>query len=273
MSSRNATADLFHQHDGDTPLLIDVPHAGTKVPEEIRGRMTDVARQLPDTDWYVDRLWGFATELGASLQVATHSRYVIDLNRPPDDAALYASGGSGLVPERTFSGEPLYRQGRAPDHEEKAERLERYWRPYHQHLQDRLDRLREIHGHVVLLDAHSIRSSVPSLFEGQLPALNLGAFDGQSAAADLIRRTEDSLESEAFARVTDARFKGGYITRHYGRPDADQHALQLEIAQRAYMQEQPPDWDRSRAQELQVLLQSMIEALCAWVPQEGRAAS
>lgn len=265
------SADLYRECSGSSPLLINVPHAGTRLPESMAEAMTGPARKLPDTDWFVDRLYAFAEDMDISMLVAEHSRYVIDLNRPPDDAALYESGGPGLVPTHSFAGEPLYLPGQAPSPEDQAARLEQYWQPYHDHLQQRLQSLKDRWGYVLLLDAHSIRSQVPTLFSGRLPELNLGSNNGESADASLIELAQRSLkgsddEASRYTLVTDARFKGGYITRHYGQPDLGQYALQLEIAQRAYMQESPPAWDKQRAKELRQSLRLLLENLLGWQP-------
>lgn len=253
-------------HKGKTPLLISVPHAGTLIPPEVKDRMQPESLFLPDTDWFVDKLYGWAQVEGASLIVTPWSRYLIDLNRPPDDQPLYNRPGTALAPLKTFCGKPIYQDGRAPDPAEVAQRLAQYWQPYHDMLAQELEAIRARHGHAVLLDAHSIRSELPELFEGELPNLNLGSNDGASADPDLVDSAWDALASLEFTAVRDARFKGGYITRHYGRPDQGIHALQLEIAQRSYMQEFPPHWDASRARPLVTLLKELVAVLENWQP-------
>lgn len=253
-------------HEGKSPLVISVPHAGTLIPPEIKERMQPETLFLPDTDWFVDRLYAWAPVEGAALISTPWSRYVIDLNRPPDDAPMYDRPGTSLVPETTFTGVPLYREGMAPDRQEIDDRLERYWHTYHKQLAELLERTLERHGHAVLLDGHSIRSVLPNLFEGELPHLNLGTNDGASAAPELADAIWDLLAGSDFRAVRDRRFKGGYITRHYGRPDRGVHALQLEIAQRTYMPEFPPQWDRARSRPLIDLLKRMVAALQAWRP-------
>lgn len=261
---------LYTLVSGDTPLLVHVPHAGTRVPGDMAARFTGVAGGLPDTDWFVDRLYAFAVALGAGLMAATHSRYVIDLNRPPDDAALYATRGTGLVPLETFDGAPVYQQGAAPDAAEIASRHDSYWQPHHDALAAELSRLRRAHGHVVLLDAHSIRSQVPALFEGRLPDLNLGSNAGASADASLVAAAMDILSSDTrWSHVLDGRFKGGYITRHYGRPGNGMHALQLEMAQSVYMDEDARVTDEHRMQDIRGLLVRLLQALIDWQPAHG----
>lgn len=260
-------------HKGSSPLLISVPHAGTGLFAGLNERLSSEARKLPDTDWFVDRLYHFARTRGASMLIAKAARLVVDQNRPSDDQPLYDRRQTklmtGVLPLQCFSGAAVYRSGQEPDAEEVVERLQRYWQPYHQQLQDGLQRLRQIHGHAVLLDAHSIRSKVPLLFDGVLPDLNLGSNGGLSAAPDLLAQAETCLRNGSYSVVLDGRFKGGYITRHYGQPDQNIHALQLEIAQRAYMNEQPPGWDTPKATALQQLLQQLVRLLSEWKPGHG----
>jgi len=255
---------------GESPLLISVPHAGTAVPSPIFARFSAPASGLPDTDWFVDRLYGWAPGLGAGLIVAPLSRYVVDLNRPPDDRPLYSSKETSLstsmVPLNTFAGDAVYRDGSEPDEQEVIARTANYWSPYHQRLREELDRIRRAHGHAVLLDAHSIRSRVPLLFEGQLPDLNLGSNGGLSAAPGLRAAALSVLQAGAHSVVLDGRFKGGYITRHYGNPAGGVQALQLEMAQSVYMQEEPPLWIDHRAEAIQVLLRSLVRMLMDWKP-------
>lgn len=258
---------LYAFREGSTPLLVDVPHAGTRVPDELERRFTPAAAALPDTDWHVDRLVESAPALGAGLMVATHSRYAIDLNRGLDDVPLYDRPTTGLVPTETFDGQPVYAD-RTPGDAEIAARIERFWRPYHARLADVLSAIRDRHGHAVLLDVHSIRSRIPRLFDGRLPDLNLGTHEGASCAPALKRLALETLSTfEDFSLVADGRFTGGHITRHYGRPDSGVHALQIEIAQACYMDEnRPEDWNDERAQPLREVLAALIARLVAWRP-------
>lgn len=252
---------------GSGPLLINVPHAGTHVPDEIRAGMTAEGEALPDTDWHVPFLYQHAVPAGATLLAATHSRYVIDLNRDPDGVPLYPDAdNTELCPTLTFDNAPIYQPGRAPDAAAVASRMETCWAPYHALLRQQIDEIRERNGHVVLLDAHSIRSHVPRFFDGELPDLNLGTADGRSCSPALEARALEVLEQEAdFTRVLNGRFKGGYITRHYGRPEQSVHALQLEIAQSAYMSEAAPyPWDADRALPLITVLRKLVDALISW---------
>ena len=249
---------------GDSPLIISVPHAGTEVPPELAARLTPLALGLPDTDWHVARLYDFAPALGATMIVARHTRYLIDLNRPPDDAALYsAAAQTGLCPTLSFSGEPLYLDSSAPlSAAEIAGRRAQYWQPYHDALHAQLEDTRRRFGFALLLDAHSIRSVVPRLFSGRLPDINIGTYDGRScsgAVNDAVRACLDA--TPRWSQVIDGRFKGGYITRHYGRPADGVHALQIELAQSSYMDESGTAYDAGRASPLRELLRALIEAL------------
>lgn len=258
---------------GTTALLISVPHAGETVPKAIAGRLTPPARALPDTDWHVDRLYEWATAAGAGMLVASASRYVVDLNRPPDDAPLYDIATTrlktGVVPLQSFDGRRLYRSGEEPGGEEIAARIRDHWQPYHAILAAELERIRARHGHAVLLDAHSIRHALPLLFEGALPDLNLGSNGGTSTAPSLLARAREALAHEAYTLAVDGRFKGGYITRHYGKPATGVHALQLELAQRTYLREDTARWIERRAAALRPVLRRLVEALIEWTPDGG----
>lgn len=249
---------------GTLPLLISIPHLGTELPAEFAAGMTGTAPVLQDTDWHLDRLYGFAAGLGASVLQAKVSRYVIDLNRPPGGESLYpGQTTTGLCPTETFRGEPLYGPAPAPDAPQQADRLDRYWRPYHDALRAELDRLKAQHGAVLLWDAHSIASVLPRLFEGKLPDLNFGTADGKSCAPAIIERVVAHAQGGPFSHVLNGRFKGGYITRHYGAPADGVHAIQLEMGQDLYMLEDPPfTYLEHKATSVQPLLQKMLmEAL------------
>jgi N-formylglutamate deformylase len=249
---------------GTLPLLISIPHLGTELPAEFAAGMSGTAPVLQDTDWHLDRLYGFASGLGASVLQAKVSRYVIDLNRPPGGESLYpGQTTTGLCPTETFRGEPLYDPAPAPDALQQADRLARFWQPYHGALRAELDRLKAQHGAVLLWDAHSIASVLPRLFEGKLPDLNFGTADGRSCAPAIIDRVVAQARNSRFSQVLNGRFKGGYITRHYGVPAERVHAIQLEMGQDLYMLEDPPfTYLEHKATSVQPLLQKMLtEAL------------
>ena len=254
--------DVFTLHRGDAPLLLSLPHDGSLIPPALAQRMVPAARRAPDTDWHVSRLYAFARELGASILVPRHSRYVVDLNRPEDDVSLYpGQNTTGLCPIVQFSGEPVYLEGQGPDAAEVAARVDTYWRPYHQSLQSELARIRAQHGRAVLWEGHSIRGVVPFLFEGRLPDLNLGTAAGASCSPVLQSRLEAVLAAQdEYDWVANGRFKGGHITRHYGDPGNGIDAVQLEISQRNYMDETSFDWDEGKAARLQRVLHALLEA-------------
>ena len=254
--------ETFELHRGTAPLLISLPHDGTAIPDAIAARLTDSARRVPDTDWHVARLYAFARELGASMLVPTYSRYVVDLNRPPDDTSLYpGQNTTGLCPHVQFSGEPVYRDGEQPSLDEIAVRVETYWRPYHNALVDELVRIRQVHNRVVLWEGHSIRGEVPFLFDGRLPDLNIGTANSTSCSPQLQARLESVLAAQDdYDFVINGRFKGGYITRRYGDPANGIDAVQLEISQRNYMDEDSFAWDEATAARLQVMVRGLIQA-------------
>jgi N-formylglutamate amidohydrolase len=274
MKERRHPADTHSLTPGSTPLVISVPHSGTTIPPYLSPQLTPLAHTLPDTDWHVPALYDFATALGATLIVARYTRYQVDLNRPPDDAALYATApATGLCPAQSFAGEALYADGRkAVEPAEVARRRAQYWQPYHDELRTRLALVRERHGYALLLDAHSIRSEVPRLFEGRLPDINLGTFGGRSCGRAVSAAVQAQLaRATRFSHVVDGRFKGGYITRHYGSPEYRVHALQIELAQSCYMDEAGTDYDLRRAAPLRETLQNIVAALLKLPLAAGRA--
>ena len=259
---------------GDAPLVIDIPHAGTHLPAGLAERLTPAARALPDTDWHVEKLFAFAREASVTMLVATHSRYVVDLNRDPSGVALYpGADNTELCPARTFANEPLYADARAPDANEVAVRRAEYFDPYHQALAAELERKRAEFGCVVLYDAHSIRSRMPRLFEGELPQFNIGTNNGATCSPSLTDTIEKLCDRAGPSRVTNGRFRGGWITRHYGKPGAGIHAVQMELSMRGYLQEPdgglnknnwPAPLDDIRAARLRVALRDVLDACIAF---------
>lgn len=263
-------AELFTLVPAQLPLLVNIPHAGRQLNPGLAERLTPAAARLADTDWHVEKLYAFAADLGAGLMVATHSRYVVDLNRDPEGKPLYpGADNTELCPTGGFDGLPLYREGAAPDAGEVRQRAAAYWRPYHTRLAAELAAIRARHGFAILLDGHSIISEAPRFFAGRLPDLNLGTNEGRSCDPLLAAAAFDVLSNApGFTSVHNGRFKGGYITRHYGRPESGVHALQLEIAQSCYMDEQNLElWDPRRAAPLTAVLRRLVETLLHWTPQ------
>ncbi len=254
--------DTFTLHRGSAPLLVSVPHDGTFVPDDIAARLTPQAQRVPDTDWHIARLYEVAMTLGASMIMPTHSRYVIDLNRGEDDVSLYpGQNTTGLCPIVRFSGDPVYRDGQAPSEDEVRARVETYWRPYHAALREELERLHAAHGRVVLWEGHSIKGELPFLFDGRLPDLNLGTANGASATPVLQQRLEAVLAAQSgYDWVHNGRFKGGHITRHYGDPSRGIDAVQLEISQRIYMDEDSFAWNAAKAAGVQPVIGMLLEA-------------
>ena len=266
-------SELWSLHRGDGPVIVNVPHAGTVIPGVIVERLTSTARQNPDADWHVDKLYrSAAMAYEATLMAATHSRIVVDLNRDPSGDALYpGASNTEICPFTTFDYEPIYHAGMEPDTNEIEARLTQYWQPYHSQLSAEIARVKSRHGYCVLLDGHSIVSVAPRFFPGRLPDLNLGTADGASCDARLANAAFAVLsDAGKFSAVHNGRFKGGYITRHYGQPALHVHALQLEMAQSCYMDENDPgEYSVVRAALVLVVLQSLLETLTAWRPEFG----
>lgn len=257
----------FRLRRGNSPLVVSMPHVGTRIPAHLLPRLTLEALRRLDTDWHLARLYDFLGDLDATTIEATMSRYVVDLNRPPDDANLYPGHDTtGLVPVDTFRREPLYREAGIPDRAEVAQRVDLYWRPYHRHLEDEIARVRSEHGMAILWDAHSIVSRAPRFFEGRLADFNLGTAGGTSCDAALARRLHEALgRHSAYRAVLDGRFKGGYITRRYGEPARNIHAIQLEMAQATYMDEECPFRFRNDlAASVRPILREQLEIALAW---------
>ena len=263
---KNSVFTLSH---GTTPLVLSLPHVGTTIPDALKSDYADRALHVEDTDWHLETLYAFAGKLGASVLVPQISRYVIDINRPPDDAPMYpGASNTELCPTHFFSGESLYREGKAPDENEVNRRRETYWQPYHDALAAELARVRTNFGYALLWDGHSIRSEIPWLFEGKLPDLNLGTASGASCAPALREQLVSAMQdTHTFTHAADGRFKGGYITRRYGRPAENVHAVQLEMCQSIYMREIPPyDYLPDTAAAAIPVLERLLNIMLAWKP-------
>jgi N-formylglutamate deformylase len=253
----------FTLHRGSVPMLVSMPHIGNEIPLELQQGYVPRALDVEDTDWHLARLYDFLPELGISVLQPRYSRYVIDLNRPPDDTPMYpGAANTELCPTHFFTGDALYKPGHEPSPQEVQRRRNTYWQPYHDALTAELARIKAIHGFALLWDAHSIRSHIPWLFEGKLPDLNIGTASGSSAAAAISDAA--AVQTQGFSHVVNGRFKGGYITRHYGHPASHVHAVQLEKCQSLYMQETPPyAYDEVLALKLQPTLKQMVQASLA----------
>ncbi|EMD83371.1 N-formylglutamate deformylase [Pacificimonas flava] len=250
----------FDVTEGRGALVVSIPHTGNFMPRALNDRLAVDASVESDADHHVDRLYDFLVSTGASVIKANWSRWYIDLNRPADDSPLYpGQSTTGLCPLQTFAGKALYPGGDVPSPLEVSDRIAACWRPYHDRLQALIRRARARHGRVTLLDAHSIVSICPRLFEGRLPDINLGTNGGRSCSAELRERIIVLLKAQnRFSWVADDRFKGGYITRHYGRPQDGIDVVQIELAQCAYMDESVPDkWSDARAADLRALLRQV----------------
>ena len=261
------TEPWLHVDRGEAPLIVTVPHAGTRIPPPFDEGLISLDRAQKDADWHVDRLYDFAVdELDATLFRTDVSRTVIDMNRDPSGASLYpGQATTGLCPSITFDDEPLYHRGHEPGSDSIEERRELYFEPYHAVLQDEIDRLRKQHPRIVVYEAHSIRSIVPLLFEGELPELNIGTNGGTSCGPELIHAVETICKASGRSWITDGRFRGGWTTRHYGRPAEGVHAIQMELAMRFYLDEArtdgwPPAWDDDYAGPSQELLRRVLAA-------------
>jgi N-formylglutamate deformylase len=255
---------------GDQPLVVSVPHTGLTIPPAVLPRLTSIWLARKDADWWIERLYDVAASLGATVIRTDISRTVIDVNRDPTGVSLYpGQATTALCPETTFDGEPLYREGQTPDADDIADRIVQYFDPYHQALTTEIGRLRTRHPRVVVYDCHSIRSQIPRLFDGLLPNVNIGTNDGTSCAPALTAAIEAICAKGPFTQITNGRFKGGYITRHYGRPDLGVHAIQMELACRGYLDEPigpvtesnwPVVYDLARAESMRAVLRDILAA-------------
>lgn len=248
---------------GSGPIVLGLPHTGTQVPDEIGGTLNARGRELADTDWNIHRLYAGLLDNVTTVRTPIH-RYVIDVNRGPDDASLYpGQNTTGLCPLTDFEGEVIYRAGAEPGADQIEERRTRYHQPYHQALSRELSRVQAIHGAAILYDCHSIRRRIPYLFAGDLPDFNIGT-NSSTSCSPLVEKTVGDIcrTAPGFSAILNGRFKGGWTTRHYGRPQGGIHAIQMELAQATYMQEAPPwAWDAPGADRLRPHLSNILSAL------------
>lgn len=254
--------DCYTFDRGESPLLISIPHDGRELAPGMTERMTDRGLSLPDTDWHVRQLYEFASAIGAGTIAANYSRYVVDLNRPSTDEALYAAQlSTGLCPTRTFGGESLYRTADVINGDELQQRVETYWLPYHARIGNELSQIKKKFGYALLWDAHSIRTLVPDLFDGELPELSIGTNSGSSCDRSLEIAVAAVAKESRFSSVCNGRFMGGHITRFFGDPAQNVHALQLELTQHCYMDEESGEYAQQSAAILIDTLQTMLLVL------------
>lgn len=254
----------FSYQQGNSPVVMSFPHDGMLLPSEINGQLNLLGQQVPDTDWFVNQLYKFLPALDVSFFVPDYSRYVVDLNRSSQGGSLYPGQyETSVCPVATFDNKDIYRDGCEPDAQEVQRRIAAYWQPYHDHIASELARVKALHGYAILWDAHSIRGVVPQLFEGVLPDLNFGTAGGAACSADILQRVTDIAQAQDdYSVVENARFKGGFITRNYGQPANNVHAIQLEINQSIYMRSDGvAELDEGKCVRLRPLLQQFIEAL------------
>lgn len=260
---------------GDGPIVLGQPHGGTWLPEEIAARLNPTGRALADTDWHIGRLYeGLAP--GATVVRATFHRYAIDANRDPSGASLYpGQNTTGLVPLTDFDGGAIWAEGQGPTAEDMESRRAAFHAPYHAALSGELERVRARHGFAILWDCHSIRSRIPFLFDGRLPDLNIGTDGGRTCARKIENIAVEFAASSPYVSVLNGRFRGGWTTRHYGRPEIAVHAIQMEIAQAAYLTKEAPPWsyDTRKANRLRRWLKDILDAVtdvAAELPKDAR---
>ncbi len=261
---------MIEVREGLSPIILGLPHTGTEVPADIAVGLNDNGALLADTDWHVDRLYDGLLAEATTVRTPIH-RYVIDVNRDPGGASLYpGQNTTTLCPLTDFDGQTIWRGGAEPGDTEVDRRREAYHQPYHRALADQIERVRDLHGVALLYDCHSIRSRAPFLFEGVLPDFSIGTADGASCDPLVENSVRDVCQAAAgFSTVVNGRFKGGWTTRHYGRPDRNVHAIQMELTQSSYLAtEEPPfDYDQGKADRLQKILATVLGRLVESVPQ------
>lgn len=251
----------FSLHQGTSPIILGLPHTGTDVPAEIWDRLNDNGRILADTDWHIHDLYAGLLENVTTVR-ATFHRYVIDANRDPAGVSLYpGQNTTGLVPETDFDDEPIWNEGKEPDAADIAYRLETFHAPYHAALAAEIERVKAIHGIAILYDCHSIRSHIPFLFEGKLPDFNIGTDMGRTCDPAIERIAVDvTAAAEGYDSILNGRFKGGWTTRHYGKPEAGMHAIQMELAQSTHLASEVPPfaYDAQKAERLRNHLKTIL---------------
>lgn len=227
--------------EGSSPVVLAMPHVGQQIPADIKARLNELGQRIDDTDWWVDQLYDGLLD-DPTVVKATFSRYVVDANRAATDESLYpGQNTTGVCSPHTFDGKPIYVTGQEPGEAEIEDRIARFHTPYHRALSAQLNRVKQKHGVVILYDCHSIRSNIPYLFEGALPVFNIGTNEGKTCHARIEEAAVEACrQASDYNYALNGRFKGGWTTRNYGQPHKGMHAIQMELGQRAYMDESPP---------------------------------
>ena len=261
-------ANPFNFHQGESPVLVSMPHSGLALLDHMQATLSEAAKPLPDTDWYIPELYDFLAELDVTVISANYSRYVVDLNRPVDDKPLYSTKTTGLFPDILFADEPVFLQGKHHSDSLKAQIKEDIWQAYHSKIAKELERIKAKFGYAILFDAHSIAAQVPMLFEGTLPDFNFGNNDGAACDPKLLKSLDEIIAETDYSHVANGRFKGGYITRSFGQPAQGIHAIQLELSQTTYLddglfKQGIYQLDEEKKKKVSPQLKRLIEALIA----------
>lgn len=255
--------NTFDVTRGDSPVILGQPHGGTWLPDALTARLNDNGRKLADTDWHITRLYDGLLD-GATVVRSNVHRYAIDANRDPTGVSLYpGQNTTGLCPVTDFDGNPIWAEGQEPSEDEILTHRDTFHAPYHAALADEIERVKARHGVAILYDCHSIRSHIPFLFKGTLPVFSIGSNDGQTCAGPIADITHEFAASSPYRTVLNGRFRGGWTTRHYGQPEAGVHAIQMEIAQSAYLTEEAAPWtyDMTKAGRLRPWLKDILDAI------------
>ncbi|MFC5386611.1 N-formylglutamate deformylase [Aquamicrobium segne] len=257
-------AAVFEVHQGTSPVILGLPHTGTYVPDDIKVRLNDNGLTLSDTDWHIEKLYDGLLDSVTTVR-ATFHRYCIDANRDPEGISLYpGQNTTGLIPETDFDGVAIWKEGEAPTKADIADRIARFHKPYHDALAAEIERVKSIHGVAVLYDCHSIRSHIPFLFEGKLPNFNIGTDMGKTCDARIeAAAVEITARAQGYSSILNGRFKGGWTTRHYGRPEQNIHAIQMELAQSTHLMSEslPFAYDDSKAARLRLTLKPLLQRI------------
>jgi formiminoglutamase len=259
----------YEIRQGTSPVILGFPHTGTELPPAIWERLNDNGRILADTDWHIHQLYNGLLD-GATSVRATFHRYVIDANRDPQGISLYpGQNTTGLVPDTDFDGKSIWKDGEAPTDQDIADRLADFHAPYHAALAAEIERVKAIHGVAILYDCHSIRSHIPFLFEGKLPDFNIGTDMGRTCDSAIEQAAVTAAAAaDGYDSILNGRFKGGWTTRHYGKPGTGVHAIQMELAQSTHLSTETPPfaYDPTKAERLRVHLKDILVRISQTAP-------